>query len=94
MGKQRETLERMYRTLLFYAGTGFDSAICTSEEGEEEVLRFYNDTDCEEEEVLLAFYQSLLDAKGFRHTQRIFSKTKIEERWPILTGHLILSVYS
>jgi hypothetical protein len=91
-------LEDMYKTLLFYAGNGYDPAIVRTDQdradAHTEVCVFINEARPQDHEIMLAFYRSLLDMKGFEHTKNSFEDTGIEDRFPILTRHLILSVYS
>lgn len=83
----------VYETILFYSCHGYDPAICDTETGNAELQRFF-DYDQDDYAILQEFYNSLLDGHGFRHTQREFKSTGIEDKYPVITGHLILSVYS
>jgi hypothetical protein len=95
--KSRLEMEDLLEILFFYAGTGWDSAICSNNQSiadaSAETSRFINECD-KDKELMLAFFRSLHDMKGFKYTQEIFSDTGIEDRFPILTSHLMLSVYS
>ena len=83
----------VYETILFYSCHGYDSAICDTKTGNAELQEFF-DNDSEDYPVLQEFYDSLLEGHGFAHTQRKFKETRIEDKYPVITGHLILSVYS
>lgn len=90
-------LEKLYETLLFYAAHGWDEAICKTtgcrSDAEAEVFNLIIGPT-RDRELLISFYSSLLSGEGYQYTRDEFRETGVEDTFPMLTEHLMLSVYS
>jgi len=89
----------VYRTVMFYMSVGWDSAVLTRHkmsvnDGDLEVQRLLEDQPYEDEVELtkLQAYITSPNQQGHYVACRLFAD--ICKKYPLITGHLILSVYS